>query len=134
VPIPRAPDGEFQPFAVGGIPAGVRVETIYVVEATFGPDAERLRAGVRTEHLERITRLMVEGRILEAGGHLDFSTALLLFRASSEAEALELASDDVYLRSGVWQTLRAKPYGRVVTEGRRASDKDGQTEGGPDAQ
>jgi uncharacterized protein (DUF952 family)/uncharacterized protein YciI len=119
VPVPRAANGEFLPFTVGDLPAGVGVETIYVVEATYGPEAERLRPAVRPEHLARIGRLIAEGRIIEAGGHLDFSTALLLVRASSEAEALELVGDDVYVRSGVWTTLRAKPFGRVVAEGQR---------------
>jgi uncharacterized protein (DUF952 family)/uncharacterized protein YciI len=117
VPIQRAPDGEFLPFAGGDVPSGVRVETIYVVEATYGPDAERLRPAARPEHLARIGRLLAEGRVIEAGGHLDLSTSLLLVRAESEAEALELVRDDVYMRSGVWTTLRAKPFGRVVAEG-----------------
>ncbi|MGZ8501906.1 MAG: DUF952 domain-containing protein [Candidatus Limnocylindrales bacterium] len=119
VPIPRAADGEFLPFAVGDLPPGIRVETIYVVEATYGPDAERLRPAVRHEHLARIGRLLAEGRVIEAGGHLDLSSALLLVRASSEAEALDLVAGDVYRRSGVWTTLRAKPFGRVVVEGQR---------------
>jgi uncharacterized protein YciI len=106
------------PGPVGDLPPGVQVETIYVVEAIYGPDAQRLRPAVRPEHLARIGRLIAEGRIVEAGGYLDFSASLLLVRASSEAEALELVSDDVYLRSGVWTTLRAKPFGRVVAEGR----------------
>lgn len=107
------------PRPVGDLPPGVRVETIYVVEATYGPEAQRLRPAVRPEHLARIARLMAEGRIVEAGGYLDFSAALLLVRASSEAEAIELVSDDVYLRSGVWTTLRARPFGLVVPEGQR---------------
>lgn len=110
------------PFASGELPPGVRVETIYVVEATYGPDAERLRSAVRPEHLARIGRLLAEGRVIEAGGHLDFSTALLLVRASSEAEALDLVGDDIYVRSGVWTTLRAKPFGRVVAEGQQEVD------------
>nr|MDP9482426.1 hypothetical protein [Chloroflexota bacterium] len=107
--------------AVGDLPPGVRVETIYVVEATYGPEAERLRPVVRPEHLARIRRLLAEGRLIEAGGYLDLSAALLLVRASSEAEALDLIGDDVYLRSGVWTTLRARPFGRVVAEGRPES-------------
>lgn len=119
VPIPRNTEGEFQPFTGGDLPPGIRVETIYVVEADYGPDAERLRPAARPEHLARVGRLLAEGRLIEAGGHLDFSTSLLLVRASSEAEALELIGDDVYVRTGVWTTLRAKPFGRVVAEGQR---------------
>jgi hypothetical protein len=43
------------------------------------------------------------------------SAALLFVRASSEAEAEALVSDDVYLRNGVWLgDARARPYGRVT--------------------
>ena len=118
VPIPRAADGEFLPFAAD-LPPGIRLETIYVVEATYSAEADQLRPAVRPEHLARIGRLMAEGRIIEAGGYVDFSTSLLLVRAASEAEALALIGDDVYLRSGVWTTLKARPFGRVVAEGQR---------------
>ncbi len=114
VPIPRAADGSFLPFEPGDIPAGITVERIFVVEADYGPDAERIRPGARPEHLDRIARLIVEGRVIEAGGYLDFSTALLLVKADSENEALGLFRDDVYFRTGVWTGMRARPFGRVI--------------------
>jgi uncharacterized protein (DUF952 family)/uncharacterized protein YciI len=114
-PIPRTADGTFGAFA-GNLPAGVRVETIYVVEATYGPDAERLRPGARPEHLAHIGELLRSGRLIEAGGYLDFSTALLLVQVASEEEALALFRDDVYIRTGVWTDLRARALGRVIAE------------------
>lgn len=114
VPIPRAADGSFLPFEPVDIPAGITVERIFVVEADYGPDAERIRPGARPEHLDRIARLIVEGRVIEAGGYLDFSTALLLVKADSEDEALGLFRDDVYFRTGVWTGMRARPFGRVI--------------------
>lgn len=105
------------PTAAGSdIPPGVAVEQIYVVEVTYGHDAERLRPTFRPEHLARIARLMADGRVIEAGGYLDFSTSLLLVRADTEEEALDLFRDDVYVRNGVWTTLRARPFGRVVID------------------
>jgi uncharacterized protein YciI len=98
-----------------GIPDGVVVETVYVVEVSYAADAPEKRPGFRAEHLTRIARLMNEGRVIEAGGFLDMSAALLFVRASSEAEAEALVSDDVYLRNGVWlDDARARPYGRVI--------------------
>ncbi len=44
-PIPRAADGTFLPFGPGDVPAGVSVERIFVVEATYGPDAEQAPPG-----------------------------------------------------------------------------------------
>lgn len=117
-PIPRSVDGAFQAFETGGIPADVRVETIYVVEATYGPDAAQLRPFSRPEHLGHIGDLLREGRVIEAGGYLDFSSAILLVRADSEEAALDVFRDDVYVRTGVWTELRARAYGRVVAEPR----------------
>jgi uncharacterized protein YciI len=99
------------------IPEGVRLETIYAVEIAYTPEAAERRPAVRAEHLSRIAGLIREGRLLEAGGYLDFSAALLLVRASSEEEARALVLDDVYVRSGVWVAEpRVRAYGRVVTE------------------
>lgn len=117
VPIPRAADGTFLPFGTSDLPAGISVERIFVVEATYSPDAEKLRPAVRPEHLERIARLMGEGRVIEAGGYFDFSTALLLVRADSPQEAADLFLDDVYVRARVWTTtITARPFARVVLE------------------
>jgi uncharacterized protein YciI len=99
------------------LPDGVRIETIYAVEIGYTPEAAERRPAVRHEHLTRIARLIREGRLIEAGGYLDFSAALLLVRAPSAEDALALVRDDVYVRSGVWRDdPRPKGYGRVVTE------------------
>jgi uncharacterized protein YciI len=98
-----------------GIPAGVSVETIFIVEISYTPDAPTKRPALRPEHLTRIARLMAEGRIVEAGGYLDFSTAQLWVRAASEEQAVALVRDDVYVREGVWlDDARARPFGRVI--------------------
>jgi uncharacterized protein YciI len=100
------------------IPDGLEIETVWVVEAPFTRDAARRRPAVRHEHLVRVGRLMAEGRLIEAGGYTDFSGAILMVRAASAHEALELIRDDVYLRAGVWrEPLRAREYNRVVRSG-----------------
>jgi uncharacterized protein YciI len=98
-----------------GIPDGVAVETVFVVEISYSADAPEKRPALRPEHLRRIARLLADDRVLEAGGYLDFSSALLMVRASSEEEAVALVRDDVYLREGVWlDDATARPFGRVV--------------------
>jgi uncharacterized protein (DUF952 family)/uncharacterized protein YciI len=114
VPVPRAADGTFLAFGTSDVPDGVAVRRIFVVEATYGPDAERLRPAARPEHLARIAQLMTEGRVIEAGGYLDLSTALMLVEADSAEDAVALFEDDVYLRTGVWTAVSAKPFGRVI--------------------
>ncbi|TMD31835.1 MAG: hypothetical protein E6I94_02550 [Chloroflexi bacterium] len=96
------------------VPADIAIEPIYVIEATYGPRAAELRPSVRPEHLSRILDLRDRGIVIEAGGYTDFSTAIIFLRAASEAEALAIARDDIYLRSGVWVDVRVKPFGRVV--------------------
>ena len=79
------------------------------------PDAAEKRPPVRLEHLTRVAQLMAEGRLVEAGGFLDFSSALLWVRAASAADAVALVRDDVYVREGVWlDDARARPFGRVT--------------------
>jgi uncharacterized protein YciI len=98
-----------------GIPEGLTVETVYIVEISYTPEAATRRPAVRPEHLTRVGRLISEGTLIEAGGYLDFSSAMLWVRASSEAEAVALVRDDVYVREGVWlDDARARPFGRVV--------------------
>jgi uncharacterized protein YciI len=98
-----------------GIPDGVAVETVFVVEISYSADAPEKRPAVRPAHLGRIARLIADDRVIEAGGYLDFSSALLMVRASTEEEAVALVRDDVYLREGVWlDDARARPFGRVV--------------------
>jgi uncharacterized protein YciI len=98
-----------------GIPDGVTVETVYVVDISYTADAAEKRPAARPEHLRRVAQLLADGTLIEAGGYLDFSAALLIVRAPSEAEAVALIRDDVYVREGVWlDDARARPFGRVV--------------------
>jgi uncharacterized protein YciI len=96
---------------MGEIPSDVSIETVWIIEATYAPDAAETRPGFRPEHLGRIAELKRAGTVIEAGGYLDLSTALVI-----EAAALEIARTDVYTRNGVWVELRAKPFGRVRLE------------------
>lgn len=98
------------------IPPGVAIETIFIVEATYAPDASVTRRPARAEHLARVIELRQAGILLEAGGFTDFTSALLLFRTASAEEALAICREDVYTRCGVWVELRARPWGRVVRE------------------
>ena len=96
------------------MPEGVSIEQVYVVVATYAPDAADTRPRVRPQHLARMAQLMDDGIVIEVGGYLDLSASLVMVRAASEAAALAIISDDIYLREGVWVELRVKPFGRVV--------------------
>jgi uncharacterized protein YciI len=94
------------------------VEPVWLVEATYAPDAAATRGPFRAEHLAGILVRKDAGLYIEAGAFLDVSASVLLVRAESEAAALELVRDDVYVRNGVWVEVRARPFGRVT----RATD------------
>jgi uncharacterized protein YciI len=102
------------------LPDGVTTESVYAVEISYSPEAQAKRPAVRFEHLTRVARLLREGTLIEAGGYLDWKSALLIFRANSEQEAIDLIRDDVYLRSGVWlDDPVARPFARVILDGDR---------------
>jgi uncharacterized protein YciI len=95
------------------------LEPVWFVQATYAPDAAETRVPVRPRHLARIAELKAAGVVVEAGAFMDMSASVLLIRAGTEAEALEVCRQDVYMQSGIWVELRAKPFGRVrlATEG-----------------
>jgi uncharacterized protein YciI len=97
-----------EPSAPGGL------EPIWLVEATYAPDAAETRAPFRAEHLAGIRERLGSGVYVEAGAFTDVSASVILVRAESEEAALALVRDDVYLRNGVWVEVRARAFGRVT--------------------
>jgi uncharacterized protein YciI len=89
------------------------IEPIWLVEATYAPDAAETRAPFRAEHIARLQELKRQGIVVEAGAFLDVSATIVLVRAADEQAALDVCRADVYLRNGVWVELRARPFGRV---------------------
>lgn len=90
------------------------LEPIWVVEATYAPDAAERRPEFRAEHFSRLRELKASGAIIEVGAYTDVSASLALVSAGTEEEALDLLRADVYFRNGVWTELRARQFGRVV--------------------
>lgn len=99
------------------------LETVWIVEATYAPDAAETRVPLRGRHLARIASLKAEGTIVEAGAFLDMSASMLMVRAVDEAAAIEVARGDIYMQQGVWVELRARAFGRVAVE---AAELDGR--------
>jgi uncharacterized protein YciI/uncharacterized tellurite resistance protein B-like protein len=103
---------------LGEIPDGLGIETVFLVEVPYTPEAPERRPALRREHLTRVARLMREGRIIEAGGTLDFGKAVLLIRGADADEVRALIAEDVYTTGAVWQSPTVTAWGRVVQEGR----------------
>lgn len=89
------------------------LEPVWLIEATYAPDAAETRVPVRARHLARLARLKAEGTAIEAGGLADVSRSLVLVRASDADEAMAIARDDPYLEAGVWVEVRVHAFGRV---------------------
>ena len=89
------------------------IEPAWFVQCTYAPDAAETRAPFRASHLARAAELKRQGVIVEVGAFSDVSASVLIIRAPTEAEALEVCRQDVYMQNGVWVELRAKPFGRL---------------------
>jgi uncharacterized protein YciI len=92
----------------------IAIEPVWFVEATYAPDAAESRVPFRAEHLRRAAERIAAGVYVEVGAFADVSSSVLIVRAESEAAALALVRDDVYLQNGVWVELRARPFGRLT--------------------
>jgi uncharacterized protein YciI len=94
-------------------PSPPGLESIWFVEATYAPDAAETRTPFRGEHLAGVVVRLEAGVYVDVGAFLDVSSSVLLVRADSERAAIDLVSDDVYMRNGVWVEVRARAFGLV---------------------
>ena len=87
-------------------------------------DSLPLRKQARTAHLERISLLVEEGRLLAAGPHpaLDtedpgeagFTGSLIIGEFDSLESATAWADSDPYVDAGVFKKVTVKPYKLVL--------------------
>jgi len=92
------------------------IEPVWLVQATYAPDATETRVPFRARHLARAAELKTAGVIVEVGAYADVSASVFLIRAATEEAALDVCREDIYMQNGVWVELRAKPFGRLRLE------------------
>jgi uncharacterized protein YciI len=92
------------------------LEPVWLIEATYAPDAAESRLPIRAEHAARLLELKAQGTIIEAGAYPDVSASVLMLRAASQEAALEICRQDVYTRNGVWVEFRIRPFNRLVPD------------------
>ena len=90
------------------------LESVWLVEATYAPDAAETRVPFRARHLAAAAARKASGVYVEIGAFQDVSSSIILVRAESEAAALAIVADDVYMANGIWVELRARPFGRLA--------------------
>ena len=94
--------------------------------AILGQDIENSlerRMSVRPKHLERVQKLVDEGRILIAGPHpavddpdpgeAGFTGSLIVAEFDSLAEAEAWANADPYVEAGVYASVTVKPFKKI---------------------
>ena len=93
----------------------------------FAQDVENsldLRLQVRPQHLARLTKLEEEGRLLVAGPnpktdeespeHIEFTGSTVIAQFESLAAAQTWASNDPYVKAGVYKNVIVKPFKKVL--------------------
>ena len=98
----------------------------YVIIGTDVQDSLERRISARPAHLERITSLQDEGRLLTAGpfpgidsedpGTAGFTGSLIVADCDSLAEAQQWADADPYMAAGVYETVSVKPFKKVFPQ------------------
>ena len=83
-----------------------------------------LRLSVRAAHLERLNKLLDEGRVLIAGPHpaidsndpgeAGFTGSLVVVDFPSLTDAREWAEADPYAEAGVYESVIVKPFKKVL--------------------
>jgi hypothetical protein len=96
----------------------------YVIYAEDVENSLALRMQARPAHLERISALVDEGRILVAGptpavdsedpGEAGFTGSLIVAQFESLADAKAWADADPYVAAGVFKSVGVKPFKKVL--------------------
>ena len=96
----------------------------YAITGQDKPDSSALRQSARPAHLDRLKRLLDEGRLLLAGpfpaidaedpGPAGFSGSLIVAEFSDLAAARAWADADPYIAAGVYAQVDVKPFRKVL--------------------
>ena len=96
----------------------------YAIISTDEINSLEKRLSTRPAHLERLTQLKNEGRLLIAGPHpaidsedpgpAGFSGSLVVAEFAALEEAQEWADQDPYLLAGVYSNVLVKPFKKVL--------------------
>lgn len=96
----------------------------YAIIGTDVDDSLEKRLAARASHLERLEKLLQQGRLLTAGpfptvdsvdpGPAGFSGSLIVAEFESLHEAENWAKADPYLEAGVYKDVVVKPFKKVL--------------------
>ena len=96
----------------------------YVIFSQDVENSLERRLSVRKKHLERLTQLQNEGRLLVAGpmpaidsenpGDAGFTGSTVIAEFDSLDAATEWANNDPYIEAGVYANVIVKPFKKVL--------------------
>ena len=96
----------------------------YAIISEDVSDSIELRKTARPAHLERVNALVDQGRLLVAGPHpavdspdpgtAGFTGSLIIAEFESLQDAEIWASDDPYVKAGVYARVTVKPFKQVL--------------------
>jgi uncharacterized protein YciI len=96
----------------------------YMIYAEDVDNSLDIRMAARPAHLERIAKLVEQGRILVAGptpavdsedpGPAGFTGSLIIAQFDNLQEAQKWADTDPYVEAGVFKSVTVKPYKKVL--------------------
>jgi len=97
---------------------------LYAIVAQDTSDSLEKRLATRTEHLARLKLLNEQGRLIIAGpnpaidsedpGSAGFSGSIIIAEFTDLAQAEQWASEDPYIKAGVYDSVSIKPYKKVL--------------------
>jgi len=96
----------------------------YAIISEDIPNSLELRMSARPAHLDRLKALANEGRLLMAGPHpaidaedpaeAGFTGSLVVAEFASLEAAQAWADADPYIEAGVYQSVKVKPFKKVL--------------------
>lgn len=96
----------------------------YAIMSVDVPASSNKRAAARPRHIERLKRLVDEGRLLVAGPHpaidseqpgeAGFTGSLVIAEFESLDQARQWADEDPYVESGAYSDVTVKPFKQVL--------------------
>lgn len=96
----------------------------YAIVGTDVPDSLEKRKSARPAHIERLQKLLEEGRLMVAGpfpaidaedpGPAGFTGSLILAEFPSLSDAQAWADADPYIAAGVYASVSVKPFRKAL--------------------
>ena len=99
---------------------------LYAIISQDVKDSLEKRLAARPAHIERLSALQNEGRLIIAGPHpaidsedpgpAGFSGSLIVAEFTSQTDAQDWADADPYVTAGVYEQVTVKPFKKVFPQ------------------